>query len=99
VLVGKERFSENHTWSEMPLHWSSDVADRAVIEVVGQGGLEARLVDGGPPVDVVVPMWSTHASWRPPTQPPSPATTSQPRADDSATPSPATSIISHPPDS
>jgi hypothetical protein len=65
VLVGKERFSENHTWSEMPLHWSSDVADRAVIEAVGQGGLEARLVD----------------------------------ADDSATPSPATSIISHPPDS
>ena len=58
VLVGKERFSENHAWSEMPLHWPSRVADRAVIEVVGQGRLEARLVDGGPPVDVVVPMWS-----------------------------------------
>jgi phosphoglycerate dehydrogenase-like enzyme len=29
-----------------------------VIEVVGQGLLEARLVDGGPPVDVVVPLWS-----------------------------------------
>jgi phosphoglycerate dehydrogenase-like enzyme len=58
VLVGKERFSENHAWSEMPLHWPSHVADRAVIEVVGQGRLEARLVDGGPPVDVVVPMWS-----------------------------------------
>jgi len=58
VLVGKERFSENHAWSEMPLHWPSRVADRAVIEVVGQGRLEARLVDGGPPVDVVVPLWS-----------------------------------------
>ena len=58
VLVGKERFSENHAWPEMPLHWPSRVADRAVIEVVGQGRLEARLVDGGPPVDVVVPMWS-----------------------------------------
>jgi phosphoglycerate dehydrogenase-like enzyme len=58
VLVGKERFSENHAWSEMPLDWPPHVADRAVIEVVGQGRLEARLVDGGPPVDVVVPMWS-----------------------------------------
>jgi phosphoglycerate dehydrogenase-like enzyme len=58
VLVGKERFSENHAWSEMPLHWPSRVADRVVIEVVGQGRLEARLVDAGPPVDVVVPMWS-----------------------------------------
>jgi phosphoglycerate dehydrogenase-like enzyme len=58
VLVGKERFSENQAWSEMPLHWPSRVADRAVIEVVGQGRLETRLVDGGPPVDVVVPMWS-----------------------------------------
>jgi phosphoglycerate dehydrogenase-like enzyme len=58
VLVGKERFSENHAWSEMPQYWPAGVADRAVIEVVGQGQLEARLVDGGPPVDVVVPMWS-----------------------------------------
>jgi phosphoglycerate dehydrogenase-like enzyme len=58
VLVGKERFSENHAWSEMPQHWPSRVADRAVIEVVEQGQLEARLLDGGPPVDVVVPMWS-----------------------------------------
>jgi phosphoglycerate dehydrogenase-like enzyme len=58
VLVGKERFSENHAWSEMPQHWPSHVADRAVVEVVGQGRLEARLVEGGPPVDVVVPMWS-----------------------------------------
>jgi phosphoglycerate dehydrogenase-like enzyme len=58
VLVGKERFSENCAWSEMPQHWPSRVADRAVIEVVGQGRLEARLVEGGPPVDVVVPMWS-----------------------------------------
>jgi phosphoglycerate dehydrogenase-like enzyme len=58
VLVGKERFSENHAWSEMPLHWPAGLASRAVIEVVGQGRLEARLVDGGPPVDVVVPLWS-----------------------------------------
>jgi phosphoglycerate dehydrogenase-like enzyme len=58
VLVGKERFSENHAWSEMPQHWPAGLAGRAVIEVVGQGRLEARLVDGGPPVDVVVPMWS-----------------------------------------
>src|ERR1700722_19706802 len=58
VLVGKERFSENHAWSEMSLHWPSRVADRVVIEVVGQGRLEARLVDAWPPVDVVVPMWS-----------------------------------------
>jgi hypothetical protein len=41
----------------MPLHWPSRVADRAVIEVVGPGRLKARLVDGGPSVDVVVPMW------------------------------------------
>ena len=58
VLVGKERFSETHAWSEMPQHWPAGLADRAVVEVVGQGRLEARLVDGGPPVDVVVPMWS-----------------------------------------
>ena len=58
VLIGKERFSENHAWSEMPRHWPSGVADRAVIEVVGQGRLEGRLVDGGLPVDVVVPLWS-----------------------------------------
>jgi phosphoglycerate dehydrogenase-like enzyme len=50
--------SPDATTAEMPLHWPSRVADRAVIEVVGQGRLEARLVDGGPPVDVVVPMWS-----------------------------------------
>jgi phosphoglycerate dehydrogenase-like enzyme len=58
VLVGKERFSEDHAWSEMPQYWPPGLADRAVIEVVGQGRLEARLVDGGPTVDVVVPLWS-----------------------------------------
>ena len=58
VLVGKERFSENHAWSEMPQHWAAGLAGRVAIEVVGQGQLEARLVAGGPPVDVVVPMWS-----------------------------------------
>src|ERR1700685_2224561 len=58
VLVGKERFSENHAWSEMPQYWPAGVADRAAIEGVGQAQLEARLVAGGPPVDVVVPMWS-----------------------------------------
>jgi len=58
VLVGKERFSENHAWPEMPQHWPAGLVGRAVIEVVGQGQLEARLVDGGPVVDVVVPMWS-----------------------------------------
>jgi phosphoglycerate dehydrogenase-like enzyme len=58
VLVGKERFSENHDWAEMPKHWSSEIASHAIIEVVDQGQLEARLVNGGPPVDVVVPMWS-----------------------------------------
>ena len=56
VLVGKERFSENHAWSEMPQHWPFGLAGRAMIEVAGQGQLEARLVDGGPSVDVVVPM-------------------------------------------
>jgi hypothetical protein len=58
VLVGTERFSEHHAWSEMPIHWPPCVASRAVIEVVGQGELESRLVGGGPPVDVVVPVWS-----------------------------------------
>ncbi len=58
VLVGKERFSENHAWPEMPQYWPAGLAGRAVIEVVGQGQLEARLVDGGPVVDVVVPLWS-----------------------------------------
>jgi D-isomer specific 2-hydroxyacid dehydrogenase, NAD binding domain len=58
VLVGKERFSENHAWSEMAQHWPASLAGRVVIEVVSQGQLEARLADGGPPVDVVVPMWS-----------------------------------------
>ncbi len=58
MLVGKDRFSENHAWSEMPQHWPASLAGRAMIEVVGQGQLEARLADGGPPVDVVVPLWS-----------------------------------------
>ncbi len=58
VLVGKERFSENHAWSEMPRYWPAGLDGRAVIEVVGQGQLETRLADGGPPVDVVVPLWS-----------------------------------------
>lgn len=58
VLVGKERFSENHAWSEMPRHWPAGLAGRAVIEVAGPGQLEARLAGGGPPVDVVVPLWS-----------------------------------------
>jgi len=58
VLVGKERFSESHAWSEMPQYWPAGLAARTVIEVVGQGRLEARLVDGGPRVDVVVPLWS-----------------------------------------
>jgi phosphoglycerate dehydrogenase-like enzyme len=58
VLAGKERFSENHAWSEMPQHWPASLAGRVVIEAVSQGQLEARLADGGPPVDVVVPMWS-----------------------------------------
>src|SRR5260370_4339069 len=58
VLVGKERFSENHAWSEMPQHWPASLAGRAMIEAVGQGQLEARLADDGPPGDVVVPLWS-----------------------------------------
>ena len=58
VLVGKERFSENHAWSEMPRFWPACLAGRTVIEVAGHGQLEARLIDGGPPVDVVVPLWS-----------------------------------------
>ena len=58
MLVGNERFSEHHAWSEMPQRWPPCLAGRAVIEVVGHGQLEARLVDGGPPVDVVVPLWS-----------------------------------------
>ncbi len=58
VLVSKERFSENHAWSELPQHWPASLAGRAMIEVVGQGQLEARLADDGPPVDVVVPLWS-----------------------------------------
>jgi phosphoglycerate dehydrogenase-like enzyme len=57
VLIGTERFSENHAWSEMSQHWPSGVAG-TVIEVVRQGQLEARLIDDGPPVDVVVPLWS-----------------------------------------
>ena len=58
VLIGTERFSEHHAWPDMARYWPDHLADRAVIEVVGQGRLEARLVDGGPPVDVVVPLWS-----------------------------------------
>ncbi len=58
VIVGKDRFSEYHPWSDMPRHWSACLAGRVVIEVVGQGQLEARLVEGGPPVDVVVPLFS-----------------------------------------
>ena len=42
------------------------------------------------------PLPRHRASWRPPTPPPSRASTSQPLASVSATPSPATSIISHP---
>jgi phosphoglycerate dehydrogenase-like enzyme len=58
VLVAKERFSEEHAWTDMPEYWPAQVASRAVIEVVGQGQLETRLLGGGQPVDVVVPMWS-----------------------------------------
>jgi hypothetical protein len=58
VLVGQERFSENHAWSEMPQYWAPGLPGRVAIEVVGQGQLEARLVAGGLGVDVVVPMWS-----------------------------------------
>jgi phosphoglycerate dehydrogenase-like enzyme len=58
VLVGKERLSENHAWSEMSQYWPACLAGRTVIEVVGQSQLEARLIDGGPPVDVVIPLWS-----------------------------------------
>jgi hypothetical protein len=43
VLVGKERFSEHHAGSEMPIHWPARVAVRAGIEVVGHGQLETRL--------------------------------------------------------
>jgi hypothetical protein len=42
----------------MPQHWPASLAGRVVIEVVSQGQLEARLADGGPPVDVIVPLWS-----------------------------------------
>ena len=63
MLVGKERFSENQAWSEMPQHWPASLAGRVVIEVVSQGQLEARLADGGPPVDVVVPLWSPLPGW------------------------------------
>ena len=58
VLVGKERFSEIHAWSDMSQHWPKSLDGRVVIEVVAQGRLDARLVDGGPPVDVVVPLFS-----------------------------------------
>lgn len=58
VLIGKERFSENHQWSEMPQHWPASLAGRVAIEVVGQGELEACLMDEGTPADVVVPIWS-----------------------------------------
>jgi hypothetical protein len=44
VLIGTERFSENNAWTDMPQHWPSGLADRVLIEVVGQGQLEARLV-------------------------------------------------------
>ena len=63
MLVGKEQFSEKHGWSEMPQHWPAGPAGHAVIEVVADGQLEARLADGGPPVDVVVPLWSP-LPWR-----------------------------------
>ena len=59
VLVGKERFSENHAWSEMPQHWPSGVADRAVIEVVGQaasrrlGDALAGYLDHQPPAGLL----------------------------------------------
>lgn len=58
VLVGNERFSENHAWSDMPEYWPTCLAERVVIEVVGHDQLEERLVDDGSPVDVVVPLWS-----------------------------------------
>jgi hypothetical protein len=31
VLVGKERFSENHAWSDMPQYWPTALVDQAVI--------------------------------------------------------------------
>ena len=48
VLVGKERFSENHAWSEMPQYWPAGLVGRAVIEVIGQGQLEPHGLAGAP---------------------------------------------------
>ena len=58
MLVGKERFSEIHAWSDMPRHWPDSLDGQVMIEVVPQGQLDARLANGGPPVDVVVPLFS-----------------------------------------
>jgi hypothetical protein len=92
VLIGKERFSENHAWSGMPRHWPTGLASRAVIEVVLDVFPTEPYAAGGPLV--AHPHIVATA-----TPPPSPATTSQPPADDWAMPSSVTSIISHPPDS
>jgi PPOX class probable F420-dependent enzyme len=56
VLVGKERFSEKHAWSEMAQHWPASLVGRAMIEVVDSAPL-AHLTtintDGSPQVSVI----------------------------------------------
>jgi D-isomer specific 2-hydroxyacid dehydrogenase, catalytic domain len=59
VIVGRERFSEQHGWSEMPRLWPAGLASRVAIEAIQDGRLEERLTWGGPSADVVVPVTSS----------------------------------------
>jgi D-isomer specific 2-hydroxyacid dehydrogenase, NAD binding domain len=47
VIAGRERFSEQHGWSEMPRLWPAGLASRVAIEAIQDGRLEERLTWGG----------------------------------------------------
>lgn len=61
ILFGRPRFTADHAWEDIPLAWDGKaeaLADRVVIEHVGDNELDARLTDDAAPVHVVVPIMS-----------------------------------------
>ncbi|MGO9963973.1 MAG: NAD(P)-dependent oxidoreductase [Acidimicrobiales bacterium] len=59
VLVGTDRFSEDHSWAEMPDYWPNSLRSGVEIETAVGPAFHSRLVDrDAAPVDVVVPIWA-----------------------------------------
>ena len=56
VLFGQPRFSDQHNWAEVVDHFPAELAHRVTVETIESAGLLARLRDGGPRVDILVPI-------------------------------------------